>query len=138
MHSPSIRREHQLRAICSQQRSPLLAHSIRHRQNELVSLDRTYQREADSGVTRGGLDDSVARLDTAVLLRLLDHCQTDPVFDAAAWIIVLELGPYIGVIARGHAVEPHNRSMADQIERRTCNACRHEPDFSCKRGRIAN
>src|SRR5713101_3372574 len=136
MHSARIGSQHQLRAIRRQQRTPLLAHRIGHRQDKLVTLDCTYQREPDSSIARGGFDDGIAGLDAAVLFRLLDHRQANAIFYTAARVIVLELGPYFGIISGRHAVKPHHRSMADQVERRTRHAYRHGAILAVTPGRL--
>ena len=57
-------------------------------------------------------------LERPLALRLLDHAEADAVLDAAAGIGDLELRPDLGAIRRRHAVQAHDRRVADEIERR--------------------
>jgi hypothetical protein len=58
----------------------------------VVALDRRRDRESDSGVPRGRLDDRPARLQLSFALGLLDQLDADPVFDRSTRADVLELG----------------------------------------------
>src|SRR5208282_2174479 len=90
MHPARVRRQHQLRAVRDQQRAPLFAHRVGHRENQLVAFHRGDQREADTGVAGGRLDNSIAGLQAAGFLGRLDHREADSVLNAAAGIEVLE------------------------------------------------
>ena len=70
----------------------LVGHLLRQHDDAAVALDGGGEREADAGVARGRLDDGVARLQHAALLRVLDHAQRDPVLDAAARVEELTFG----------------------------------------------
>ena len=73
VHALRVRGEHEPRAVGDQQRAPLLAHRVRHREHQAVALHRRDQRQADAGVAAGRLDDRAARPQPPVALRRLDH-----------------------------------------------------------------
>jgi hypothetical protein len=59
----------------------VLADLVRADENASVALTLRDQRQAYSGVAAGRFDDGAAGLDPAVTFGLLDHAQSDPVFD---------------------------------------------------------
>lgn len=59
-----------------------------------VSTHQYKHSQSVTGVSRGGLDDRVARFEDAVSLGVLHHPQADPVLDTAAGIEELTLGHY--------------------------------------------
>jgi hypothetical protein len=130
MHSAGVGRKHELGSVRDQQRASLLAHGIRHRENQVVALDRRNQRQTDSGIARGGLNDGVARLDASALLGILNHRQTNPVLDAATGVKIFELGPNLGVVFSGNPVKPDYRCVSDELQRGMRNADRHGLNFS--------
>src|SRR4029079_13471622 len=76
------------------------------------------EREPDTGVARGRLDDGPARLELAGLLGRLDHPDCDPVLHGTARVHVLHLREHQGCGAVGGAVEPDQRGVADQVQER--------------------
>lgn len=83
---------------------------------QLRGWERREQRE-NVRVTAGGLDQSVAGLDAAALLGLLDHAQGYPVLDAAAGVEELDLGVDVALEAQRlrDAVELDERRVADEL-----------------------
>lgn len=80
-----------------------------------VPLLGRHQREPDARVAGGGLDHGPAGPQQPVLLRLLDHAQTDPVLGAAPDAQVLQLRVDSGGTA---GAQPDQRGAADEAERR--------------------
>ena len=94
-------REHQLGAVGAQQRPPLDAHRLGHREDAAVALRRADEREGDAGVAGGGLhDDALARHQAALGLGGLDHRQADAVLDGPGRVERLELAEDLGAGAR--------------------------------------
>ena len=85
-HALSCRCQDDLCAVGFEQALPLLAHIFRHRQDDLVALDRAYQSQTHTGIAAGRFDDGRTRLDVAPFFRLLQHVISWAVLDAAARI----------------------------------------------------
>lgn len=68
-------------------------------------------------ISAGGLDQSVAGLDSAALLGLLNHPQGDPVLDTAAGVEQLRLCVDFALDSQalGDLVEPDERRIADEV-----------------------
>ena len=110
-HSLDGRREDDLGPEPREEPAPLEAHVVRHREDEPVTLDRRDQREADPRVPAGRLDQRRARLERAAALGVLDHGARDPVLDAPAGVLGLDLGQDRGASGRGDAVQPDQRGV---------------------------
>jgi hypothetical protein len=92
----------------------------------VVALDRRGDREADSGVPGGRLDDRPAWLQLSFALGLLDQLDADPVLDRPAGADVLELGEHGRGVVGNDALQPRERRMADEVENGRVLA-RHAP-----------
>ncbi len=57
LHALGLVGEHELGTECLEQLAPLDRHRLGHRENDLVAARRADQRERDTGVAAGGLDD---------------------------------------------------------------------------------
>ena len=109
--------ELQLGAVGPQHGSPFGAHRIRHGEDEPVASRGSHHRQGDPGVATGGLHQHrVAGLDRAVGFGLQHHGAGDAVLDGCRWVEALQLGQQLGATAElsRKAVEPHQRSAADQ------------------------
>ena len=73
-------------------------------------------REAHAGVAAGRLDDGPARLDEPVALGGLHHRQRDAVLHRAAGVEVLHLDQHLRRQPGGHAAEPDERRVADEVD----------------------
>src|SRR5581483_12469354 len=104
-------------AVRGEEAPALLAHRIRHREDQAVALDRAHEREPDSGVPARRLDHHVARTEHALALRRFDHAETDAILDAAAEIRELELRPDLRSAVAGKALQAHDRGVSDELER---------------------
>jgi hypothetical protein len=71
-------------------------------------------------VSTGRLDQSVTRLDTATLLSLLNHAQSDSILDATASAEKLGLNVDIALDTQrlGNLVKSNKRGVADKFSRR--------------------
>ncbi len=69
----------------------LLAHLVRDDQQQAVALAGRDQRQPQTGVARGGLNQCRARLDPSVALRGFDHVEPDAVLDGTTGILALQL-----------------------------------------------
>ena len=94
LHAVLAGGEDQLRAVRGGELAALDAHRVRHRQDQVVALDRRDQRQADARVPARRLDQRPARLERAGRLRRLDHRQRDAVLDRPARIEILHLGDH--------------------------------------------
>ena len=115
-HALDRRGEQELDAEALEEATPLEAHVLRHREDELVALRRADHREADAGVAGRGLDEGVAGLDGALALRGLDHGERDPVLHGAGGVEHLELAEDLGGTGVTHAREAHEGGVTDEVE----------------------
>ena len=88
---------------------------VRADEHAAVALALGHDRQPDTGVAGGGLDDRPAGLQLARRLRGLHHAQGDAVLDAAAGVEVLDLGQHRGREPGGDRPEPHQRGVPDQV-----------------------
>src|SRR5712671_2882167 len=85
------RRQDHLGAQETHQLAPLNAEILRHCDDERIAFLRADHGETDTGVTTGGLDDGLPRLQFAAALCRLDHAQRQSVFDGPERIERLQL-----------------------------------------------
>jgi hypothetical protein len=86
------RADDDLAAVGLEERHLFLRDLVRRRADHPVPLQDRGHGQTDAGVARGGLDDRAPGLEQPFALGLLDHGDSDPVFDALARIEILELG----------------------------------------------
>lgn len=93
------------------------AHLLGQSDDGLVALDGSHEREANTSVARGGLDQSVAGLDAALPLSSLDHAEGNAVLDGAASVEGLNLGVDGGLDPErlGNLVQAHEGRVADLL-----------------------
>ena len=92
----------------------------------LVALDRGHKRQRDAGVAAGGLDQHcLAGRDLAGLLGRVDHGKADAVLHARCRVLAFQLGDDGSRQTGCHAVQPHQRSAANQFSYIRGNA-RHD------------
>jgi hypothetical protein len=94
---------------------PLGAHVLGHDQHHAQPPHGRGHGQGDAGVAAGGLDQGVAALDLAPLLGLHDHVQGRAVLDRARGVVALELGEDAVAGLPGHALELHQRCVADEV-----------------------
>src|SRR5690606_14485303 len=87
-------------------------------EHALVAALLGDEREPDTRVAGGGLDDRSARLQLALGLGRVDDALRDAVLRAAARVHVLDLHEHRGLDSLGHPVEFHERRIAHQVEHR--------------------
>src|SRR5207342_3169565 len=90
-----------------------------------VAAQRSCDREAGARIPRRRLDDRPAWSELPFLLGRFDHRQADPVLHRAAWIQVLELCEELAGNVTAQALEPDDRSVADELENGRVLASRH-------------
>src|SRR6058998_2996159 len=115
----------------SEQRSLLLAHLVRHREDHLVTLHRRGHRQTHSGISTRRLDYSPARLHKSLLLRCLNHCDPYSVLHAAAWIQALKLQQHDRLHILRDLVQPDKRCVAYQSKNTIIIL--HNTDRTCVR-----
>ena len=126
LHAVGAGGEHNLRAKGQQQHAPLQAHGLRHGEDQLVALDGGHKGQRDAGVAAGGLNQhGLAGRDLAGLFGGLDHGEADAVFHAGNRVLALQLGHNGRGQAGRHAVQPHQRGLANQFSYIRGNA-RHD------------
>src|SRR5690606_32295992 len=104
-----------LRAERTQVEDLLLTHLVGQDENQAIALLRRDQRETQSGVPRGRLDDRRSRLELAALLGLFDHRQADAILDRSAGIHRLEL--HVQLARSGiEPIDPQHRRAADHLD----------------------
>ncbi len=109
------RREHELRAEGLEELAPLDRHRVGHDQIALVALRRRHEGQADARVAAGGLDDRIARLELAGLLRFIHHRDGDSILDGRKRVERLELDHNLGRSLRDDLVQAHHRRVPDQF-----------------------
>ena len=86
-----------------------------HEQDELVAAHGRRHRQRDAGIAAGRLDQRIAGFDLAAHLRGVDHRQRRTVLHRAGRIVALELDEKrVARLAR-HALEAHQRRIADAV-----------------------
>jgi hypothetical protein len=86
-----------------------------HRRDERIALGRADHRERDAGVARGRFDDGLAGLQQALLLRVVDDRERQPVLDGRQRIERLDLDVDRDVLRR-NAVQLDDGCVADRVE----------------------
>ena len=103
--------EDELGAVRLQQRPPLLRHRGGHREDHPVAARGADERERDAGVAARRLDDGAAGLQLARRLGGVDERDAQPVLDARARVVELELGEDLPAESFGDRVEPDQRVL---------------------------
>ena len=75
-----------------------------------------HERQPDTGVAGGRLDDDAARLELAGGLGGLDHLQRDAVLHRPARVEVLHLGQHGGRDALGHRAQLDEGGVSDEVD----------------------
>jgi len=91
------------------------AKALGHRNDQGVAFLRAHHGEADAGIAAGRLDNCLARLQGAILLRLLDDIERQAVLDRSHRIERLDLDEEIDALG-GELVQPYNRRPAYGFE----------------------
>jgi hypothetical protein len=112
--------EDQLGTEHLQHLTPLDRHAGGHEDLDRIALDLGDRGEGDTGVARRRLDDGLARLETPVLLGLLDHVLRDAVLDRAERVLHLQLGDDANARVRRQGAHVHRGRVADEIEHAVC------------------
>ena len=114
--------ENDFRAEGEQKHAALQAHGFGHGENQLVAFDCRDERETDSGVAAGGLDeDGFARMDFSFALGLGNHADADAIFHTAKGILAFEFRHNICDAACGDFIQAHQRSVADEFGNVLCD-----------------
>ncbi len=110
------RREDQLRAEGLQELASLDGHRVGHDQRAFVAARGCDEGQSDPGVAARRLDDRVARLQLARLLRLHHHRDGDAVLDRRERVERLELDHDLRAAALlRDLVQPDQRRVSDQL-----------------------
>ena len=113
LHSAGRIGEHELGAVRLQQQAALDRHRRRHREDDAVAAGGADHGERDAGVAARGLDDGAAGLQQARRLGGIDDRDAQSVLDARGGVVELELRQDVAFDAFGHAVEAHQRGVAE-------------------------
>ena len=105
--------QHQLGAERSQHLAAFERHRFRHRQGHRIAPRRRHERQRDSGIAAGRLDQFLARLQNAALFGVPDHGGADPAFHRIGRISAFHLGEHGDGRAVDYAVESNQRRAAD-------------------------
>ena len=111
------RREHDVRAVRTQDVPTLEAHVLRHHEHAAVAADRSDHREADAGVAAGGFDDGRARAQTTRALGLDDHGQRRAILHAACRVHELALAPDGRSASGANAPKSHEGRIGNEGQR---------------------
>src|SRR5262249_15106284 len=119
----AARREDEVGAVRAHDLLALVAHSRGHDDRAPIALHRGDERAGDAGVAGGALEHAHARLEIAARFRALEHVEIDPVLEAAARTVPLELevdrryhvGRHAAELDEGRAPD----GLADGMERAT-------------------
>src|ERR671913_687002 len=114
LHALGAGGEDELGAVGAQEGPALLAHRLRHGEDDLVAASGPHHGQGDAGVPRRRLDDGAAGRQLTGGLRGVDDRDTDAVLDRARRAVELELGGHGGV-AVDDPVEPDERGVADGL-----------------------
>ncbi len=115
LHAALFRRQHQLRAVHAHGLATLRALIFRHHQNDFVAAHRRHHRQRNAGITAGGLNQRIARLDVAPRLSPRNHRKRRPVLHRPRRIIPLQLGQQNVAAVTGNALQLHQRRVTDEI-----------------------
>ena len=109
------RRQHDLGAEKAHQSPPFDAEGLGHRDNKRIAFRGADHGEADAGVAARRLDDGLAGLELAGLLRRLDDPQSQTVLDRAQRVEGLDFHIEVDPV-RGEAVDPDDRRVSDCLQ----------------------
>ncbi len=112
------RAHHHLGAVSAKQGDLLRGHLVGHDEYAPVAPACGHDREPDAGVPRRAFHDRRPGLQQSLALRLLDHRDGRTILDAPAWVQELELGEELARQVPRSPVEPDERGIADQVEKR--------------------
>ena len=84
-------RQHDFGTHCAEIEYLLLTHLVGENQDQLVTLLRGNQGEAETRIARSCLEQRVPGFDITPFLGFLDHRNADTVLDGATWICEFEL-----------------------------------------------
>ena len=119
LHAATLGREDQFGTKSFHGLGPLNRQVLGHDQNHPVAFDRRSHGQRNAGVTAGSLDERVARLDVAPLLRAGNHRQRGPVFHRARGVVAFELAQdHIATraaITRAKPLQADQRRFADDF-----------------------
>ena len=90
-HSLIPRRKYNFSTKCLQQAPALKAHGLWHGDKQLVTFGGTGERQPNSGIAAGRLNDDRSRFDFAALFTILDHGHANSVFHRPQRVEVFQL-----------------------------------------------
>ena len=105
----------------AQQHTALFTHALRHGDHQFVTARRAYHRQADTGVTAGGLYDDGIFIDFTGRFGRFNHRHSNTVFHAAARVKEFQFGHHFGRQAFAQAVQLNQGGVTDQIRNTVCN-----------------
>src|SRR5205823_14657607 len=109
-------REDEIGAVRAHDLLALVAHTLGHHHRAGITLHRRHECARDAGVAGRALEHAHARLEITAGLGLLEHVQIDPVLEAAARSVPLELEVDERTHIADDAVEPYERRAPDGLD----------------------
>src|SRR6185295_13503646 len=82
-------------AVREHEATPLDRHAVRHNQDDCITLYGAYERQSNTCIAGGGLNNRPAGLELAALFGILHHGQGNAVLDGAAWVGTFGFDPDI-------------------------------------------
>ena len=114
-HALFLAHQNQFGTVGGHRPLALVTGVLRHDQDHPVAHDRRGHGQGDAGIAGGGLDQGITGLDVAALLGQTDHRQRRAILHRARRVVAFELEQNGVAGIAGHALQAHQRGIADAI-----------------------
>ncbi len=94
----------------------LLAHLLRHDSDHVIALQRADESQASASIPARRLDNAIPFFNLSLAFCLLDHWNSDSVFNAPARVIILQFRQNWCFEVFFDSAESDNGSVPDQIQ----------------------
>src|SRR5436309_11471599 len=95
--------------------APFNAEWLCHGDHKRISLGRANHRKTNSGVTAGGLNDRLARLELSGFFSRLDHAERQSVLDRPQRVESFDLDEKV-YARRGQTIDANDRCIANSLD----------------------